>query len=205
MESAAILEIVVGLFEKHSAVIQLICYGDDSSIRADCQWNNATYLAKNNINVLPQVPISKGPNKGKPQERQDKKASSTYTGAKDCCRPKSSTEGSHWRAHQDGQVCSSIDTHGGLLAWLMEPNNSRVKMGLTLKFKFFNNDDDQEVELCEHIRFFTLGWLAGGRLTWLGASIRARAMNNASQGRVRFALALARHNTIEREVMHQQN
>jgi hypothetical protein len=72
MESAGILEIVVACFDKFNAVVDRLSCDDDSSIRADCQWRNAIYLANNNTNVLPKVPISKGPNKGDLQERPDK-------------------------------------------------------------------------------------------------------------------------------------
>jgi hypothetical protein len=41
-------------------------------IRADCQWSNADYLKNYNTTTVPKVPITKGPNKGKLQDRPDK-------------------------------------------------------------------------------------------------------------------------------------
>jgi hypothetical protein len=72
MESAGALELVVEAFDKNKVVIKRLCCDDDSSIRADCQWSNTTYLLNNNTQVLPKVPISRGKNKGKLQDRQDK-------------------------------------------------------------------------------------------------------------------------------------
>ena len=72
MESKSCLELITRLFEKHQVQIGRLCCDDDSSIRADCQWNNATYLEQYNLTVLPKVKITKGPNKGKLQDRPDK-------------------------------------------------------------------------------------------------------------------------------------
>jgi hypothetical protein len=72
MEASGALELVVEAFEKHKVVIKRLCCDDDSSIRADCQWSNADYLMNNKTDVLPKVPISKGKNKGKQQDRPDK-------------------------------------------------------------------------------------------------------------------------------------
>jgi hypothetical protein len=72
MESSGAVDVLVECFEKHKVVIKRLCCDDDSSIRADCQWSNADYLKNNNTNKLPKVAISKGPNKGNLQDRQDK-------------------------------------------------------------------------------------------------------------------------------------
>jgi hypothetical protein len=72
MEAAGAVQVVVDSFEKKKIVIRRLCCDDDSSIRADCQWSNADYLKGYNTDVLPLVPISKGPNKGKLQTRPDK-------------------------------------------------------------------------------------------------------------------------------------
>jgi hypothetical protein len=72
MESSGAVQVLVDAFEKRKVVIKRLCCDDDSSIRADCQWSNADYLKNNNTEILPKVPISKGPNKGKLQDRPDK-------------------------------------------------------------------------------------------------------------------------------------
>jgi hypothetical protein len=72
MESAGCLELVVQCFERHNVIIERLCCDDDSSIRADCQWNNADYMKNNNTDVLPLVPKKVGKNKGKLQPRPDK-------------------------------------------------------------------------------------------------------------------------------------
>jgi hypothetical protein len=55
----------------HVAIDKLCC-DDDSSVRADCKWSNRDYMLNNNTNKIPQVPITKGPKKGKLQDRKDK-------------------------------------------------------------------------------------------------------------------------------------
>jgi hypothetical protein len=72
MESSGAVQLLVESFEKHKVVIKRLCCDDESSIRADCQWSNADYMKNNNTTVLPQVPISKGINKGKLVNRADK-------------------------------------------------------------------------------------------------------------------------------------
>jgi hypothetical protein len=72
MESAACLELVVDCYRSSNCIIRSLCCDDDSSIRADCQWSNADYLMNNKTTVLPQVPKTKGMNKGKLQQRPDK-------------------------------------------------------------------------------------------------------------------------------------
>jgi hypothetical protein len=65
MESAGCLELVVQCYEKHNSIIvnHLCCCDDDSSIRAECQWNNADYMINNNTDILPLVPKKLGKNK----------------------------------------------------------------------------------------------------------------------------------------------
>jgi hypothetical protein len=72
MESSGAVQVIVEAFEKNKVVIKRLCCDNDSSIRADCQWSNADYLMNNSTDVLPKVPISKGKNKGKLQDRLDK-------------------------------------------------------------------------------------------------------------------------------------
>jgi hypothetical protein len=72
MESSGAVQVLVNAFEKYKVVIKQLCCDDDSSIRADCQWNNETYLKNYNTTTLPKVAISKGVNKGKLQDRPDK-------------------------------------------------------------------------------------------------------------------------------------
>jgi hypothetical protein len=72
MEPVSCLELITTLYDKFECVVELLCCDDDSSIRADCQWSNADYLKNYKTTILPQVPISKGPNKGKLQPRPDK-------------------------------------------------------------------------------------------------------------------------------------
>jgi hypothetical protein len=72
MESSGAVQCLTEAVEKHKVVIKRLCCDDDSSIRADCQWSNADYLKNNSTTILPKIPISKGPNKGKLQDRPDK-------------------------------------------------------------------------------------------------------------------------------------
>ena len=72
MEAAGCLELLIKLFDQYHCVVEKLCCDDDSSVRADCRWSNADYLKNNNTDVLPQVPISKGPRKGQLQDRPDK-------------------------------------------------------------------------------------------------------------------------------------
>ena len=53
-------------------MLEWICCGDDSSVRADCQWSNKDYLKNNNTTELPQVVITRGKNKGKLQDCPNK-------------------------------------------------------------------------------------------------------------------------------------
>jgi hypothetical protein len=46
MELAGCLELVIEKFNKHHVIIKRLCCDDDSSIRTDCQWSNADYLAE---------------------------------------------------------------------------------------------------------------------------------------------------------------
>jgi hypothetical protein len=71
MEADACLEIVTSLYQKKRVAIDRMCCDDDSSIGADCKWKNADYLKNHNTDKIPQVPISKGPNKGVLQDRLD--------------------------------------------------------------------------------------------------------------------------------------
>jgi hypothetical protein len=72
MESAGCLELVVSCYEKFQVIVHRLCCDDDSSIRADCQWNNADYTKNNNTTVVPLVAKKVGKNKGKMQPRPDK-------------------------------------------------------------------------------------------------------------------------------------
>ena len=72
MEALTCLELVTRLFDVYQVQIGRLCCDDDSSVRADCQWDNATYLRKYDLDVLPQVKITRGINKGKLQDRLDK-------------------------------------------------------------------------------------------------------------------------------------
>jgi hypothetical protein len=72
MEPLACLAMVVNLFEQYNVVVQRIVADDDSSTRALLKWSNADYMINHRTNVPPTIPISKGPNKGKPHPRPDK-------------------------------------------------------------------------------------------------------------------------------------
>jgi hypothetical protein len=71
MEMRAAVEILVDSFENKQVVIAKLFCDDDSSIWATCQWSNADYCKNNHTHIIPKVPISKGPNKGKLQDRRD--------------------------------------------------------------------------------------------------------------------------------------
>jgi hypothetical protein len=72
MELIGAVELLVEAFEKRKVVISRLCCDDDSSIRANCQCSNTNYLKNYGVDTLPKVPISKGINKGKLQDRPDK-------------------------------------------------------------------------------------------------------------------------------------
>jgi hypothetical protein len=72
MEAAVCLELVVSTYKENNAIVHRLCCDDDSSVRADCQWNNADYMANNNTTVVPRVEKKVGKNKGQLQERPDK-------------------------------------------------------------------------------------------------------------------------------------
>jgi hypothetical protein len=71
MESAACLELVIDIFDNKHAILAQLCCDDDSSVRADCQWNNADWKINNNTTRDPLVPIKVGKNIGKMQLRKD--------------------------------------------------------------------------------------------------------------------------------------
>ena len=72
MEAASLLDLVIRLDDLYNVQVGTLCCDDDSSVRADCQWNNETYLRKHNTTTLPQVKITRGKNKGQLQDRPDK-------------------------------------------------------------------------------------------------------------------------------------
>jgi hypothetical protein len=71
METSAALSALVDLFDNKKVVIKRLCCDDDSSIRAILQWSNADYCKNYNTDIIPQVPITRGDNKGKLQPRKD--------------------------------------------------------------------------------------------------------------------------------------
>jgi hypothetical protein len=72
MEPVACLHMTEELYRDYNCVVDLICADDDSSTRALLKWSNANYMKNNNTTEPPQVPITRGPNKGKPHVRPDK-------------------------------------------------------------------------------------------------------------------------------------
>jgi hypothetical protein len=73
MEPLACLEMVTELYFKRSVVVGAICIDDDdASTRSMLKWSNANYMNNTNTTEVPKVPISKGPNKGKLQDRPDR-------------------------------------------------------------------------------------------------------------------------------------
>jgi hypothetical protein len=72
MEAAGCLELVIKCFDEFNVIVHRLCCDDDSSIRADCQWNNADYMKNNNTTVLPMVAKKVGKNKGKMQIHPNK-------------------------------------------------------------------------------------------------------------------------------------
>ena len=72
MEADIAVELLTTMNDKYNCTIGMLCCDDDSTLRADCQWNNDTYKEKHNTDELPMVPITRGPNKGKLQPRPDK-------------------------------------------------------------------------------------------------------------------------------------
>jgi hypothetical protein len=73
MEAQSAVDIVVRLPDCFNVDVDWICMDDDASTtRAALQWNNEDYKRNNNTDKIPQVPITKGPNKGKLKDREDK-------------------------------------------------------------------------------------------------------------------------------------
>ena len=72
MEPVACADMLTLLHDSYCVDVELICMDDDSSTRQAIRWNNANYLANNNTDKLPQVPITVGKNKGKLQDRPDR-------------------------------------------------------------------------------------------------------------------------------------
>lgn len=70
MEAVGCLEMVQLVFEKWNCIIDSICIDDDASTRSLVKWSNEDHMMNNHTTIIPQVPISKGPNKGKLQTRQ---------------------------------------------------------------------------------------------------------------------------------------
>jgi hypothetical protein len=72
MEAQSAVDIVVRLHNAFQVDVDWICMDDDSSTRAALQWSNEDYKRNNHTDQVPLVPISKGKNKGKMKERDDK-------------------------------------------------------------------------------------------------------------------------------------
>ena len=72
MEPKAAVDILTAMHDSFNVNVSLICMDDDASTRAALQWSNANYKKNFNTDILPQVPISKGKNKGKLQDQPDK-------------------------------------------------------------------------------------------------------------------------------------
>ena len=71
MEPAACLKLLTELYDDSKVITKTLCCDDDSSIRADCQWNNATFELVYGRKP-DKVRITKGKNIGKMQDRPDK-------------------------------------------------------------------------------------------------------------------------------------
>jgi hypothetical protein len=69
MESAALLSMYHYLYDRYKIVLKHVVTDDDSTMKARCRWSNADFERLNGY--IPQVPISKGPNKGKLHDRPD--------------------------------------------------------------------------------------------------------------------------------------
>jgi hypothetical protein len=60
------------LYELRNVIVARICCDDDASTRSLLRWSNTDHMANNNSTTIPKVAITKGPNKGKLQNRPDK-------------------------------------------------------------------------------------------------------------------------------------
>jgi hypothetical protein len=72
MEPIACLEMVQAVYDKWHCVIDSICCNDDASTRSLLRWSNEDHMANNNTTIVPKIPITKGKNKGKLQDRPDR-------------------------------------------------------------------------------------------------------------------------------------
>lgn len=71
MEARSCLDMLVRLYREFNCILDVIVADDDSSTRSMLTWSNADYMKNNNLDKPPQVPITKGKNKGKMQDRPD--------------------------------------------------------------------------------------------------------------------------------------
>lgn len=71
MEARSCLDMLVRLYRDCNVILDVIVADDDSSTRSMLSWSNADYMRNNNLNKPPQVPITKGKNKGKMQDRPE--------------------------------------------------------------------------------------------------------------------------------------
>jgi hypothetical protein len=60
------------VYQKHNVIVSLVCIDDDASTRSMLKWSNDDYMKNNYTTTIPQVPITKGKNKGELQERRDR-------------------------------------------------------------------------------------------------------------------------------------
>jgi hypothetical protein len=63
---------VVSMYQDRRVIVATICCDDDASTRSMLKWSNADHMKNNNTNRIPQIPISRGINAGKMQNRPDR-------------------------------------------------------------------------------------------------------------------------------------
>ena len=71
MEARAALDRIVHLCNECNVLVEVIVADDDLAVCSMLTWSNADCVKNNNVDKPPQVPITKGPNKGKLQDRPD--------------------------------------------------------------------------------------------------------------------------------------
>jgi hypothetical protein len=72
MEPLACLEMVTAVYQKTNVIVASLCIDDNASTRSMLKWSNEDYMKNTNTTTIPKIPITKGPNKGKLQDRPDR-------------------------------------------------------------------------------------------------------------------------------------
>lgn len=85
MAPAAAVNMTTKLHDVCCVNIELICMDDDAPTRLALHWSNADHKKNHNTGVLPQVPVTRGPNEGKDHDCPDEGMSPSHIPQPDSC------------------------------------------------------------------------------------------------------------------------